>query len=72
MNWGKIQVEDKEATSSLDAAVLSMQRIEVEDSLDALTARERRVLQLRFGLFDTHERTVGRTRSISWVPRTEQ
>ncbi len=51
-------VEDREATSPLDAAVLSMQRIEVEDSLDALTARERRVLQLRFGLFDAQERTL--------------
>ncbi len=51
-------VEDREATSPVDAAVLSMLRIEVEDSLDALTARERRVLQLRFGLFDAHERTL--------------
>jgi RNA polymerase primary sigma factor len=51
-------VEDREATSPVDAAVLSMLRVEVEDSLDALTARERRVLQLRFGLFDAHERTL--------------
>ena len=51
-------VEDREATSPVDAAILSMLRVEVEDSLDALTARERRVLQLRFGLFDAHERTL--------------
>jgi len=33
-------------------------RIEVEDILNTLTARERRVLQLRFGLTDARERTL--------------
>ncbi len=51
-------VEDKEATSPVDAALLSVLRIEVEDILDTLTARERRVLQLRFGLIDGHDRTL--------------
>ncbi len=51
-------VEDKEATSPVDAALLSVLRIEVEDILDTLTARERRVLQLRFGLLDARERTL--------------
>ena len=51
-------VEDKEATSPVDAALLSLLRIEVKDALDTLTARERRVLQLRFGLIDTQERTL--------------
>ncbi len=51
-------VEDKEATSPVDAALLSMLRIEVEDILDTLTARQRRVLQLRFGLIDGHDRTL--------------
>ena len=51
-------VEDKAATSPVDAALLSVLRIEVEDILDTLTARERRVLQLRFGLLDARERTL--------------
>jgi RNA polymerase primary sigma factor len=51
-------VADKEATSPVDAALLSVLRIEVEDILDTLTERERRVLQLRFGLLDARERTL--------------
>ncbi len=51
-------VEDKEATSPSDAASLTMLRTEVEDILDTLTPRERRVLQLRFGLIDGHQRTL--------------
>ena len=51
-------VEDKEATAPSDAAALTMLRTEVEDILDTLTPRERRVLQLRFGLIDGHQRTL--------------
>jgi RNA polymerase primary sigma factor len=51
-------VEDKEATSPVDAALLSVLQVEVEDILNTLTARERRVLQLRFGLIDEHDRTL--------------
>ncbi len=51
-------VEDKEATAPSDAASLTMLRSEVEDILDTLTPRERRVLQLRFGLIDGHQRTL--------------
>jgi RNA polymerase primary sigma factor len=51
-------VEDKEATSPADAASLSMLRAAVDDALDTLTPRERRVLQLRFGLFDARQRTL--------------
>ena len=51
-------VEDKEATSPVDAALLSVLQIEVEDILHTLTPRERRVLQLRFGLIDAHQRTL--------------
>ena len=36
----------------------TMLRTEVEDILDTLTPRERRVLQLRFGLIDGHQRTL--------------
>ncbi len=51
-------VEDKEATSPVEAALVSMLRIEVEDILGTLTARERRVLTLRFGLIDGLDRTL--------------
>ncbi len=51
-------VEDKEATSPADAATLSLLRVVVDDLLDTLTPRERRVLQLRFGLFDERQRTL--------------
>src|SRR5580700_9329290 len=51
-------VEDKEATAPSEAASLTMLRTEVEDILDTLTPRERRVLQLRFGLIDGHQRTL--------------
>jgi RNA polymerase primary sigma factor len=51
-------VEDKEATAPPDAASLTMLRTEVENILDSLTPRQRRVLQLRFGFIDGHERTL--------------
>jgi RNA polymerase primary sigma factor len=51
-------IEDKEATAPSDAASLTILRTEVEDILDTLTPRERRVLQLRFGLIDGHQRTL--------------
>jgi RNA polymerase primary sigma factor len=51
-------VEDKEAISPSDAASLTLLHNEVEDILDTLTPRERRVLQLRFGLIDGHQRTL--------------
>jgi RNA polymerase primary sigma factor len=51
-------VEDREAVSPSDAASLAMLHSEVEDVLDTLRPRERRVLQLRFGLIDGHERTL--------------
>jgi RNA polymerase primary sigma factor len=51
-------VEDREAVSPADAASMTMLHSDVEDLLDTLTPRERRVLQLRFGLSDGHERTL--------------
>ena len=51
-------VADEAATSPVDAALVSMLRIEVEDVLNTLAPRERRVLQLRFGLIDAHELTL--------------
>jgi RNA polymerase primary sigma factor len=37
---------------------MAMLRLEVEHVLDTLTPRERRVLQLRFGLIGGHQRTL--------------
>ena len=51
-------VEDKDATAPVDAASLTMLHVEMDDILDTLTPRERRVLQLRFGLLDGHQRTL--------------
>jgi len=51
-------VEDREAVSPSDAASLTMLHSEVEDVLDTLTPRERRVLQLRFGPIDGHQRAL--------------
>ncbi len=51
-------VEDKEATSPSDAASITMLQLAVEAALDSLIPRERRVIQLRFGLIDGHERTL--------------
>jgi len=51
-------VEDKEAIAPSEAVSLAVLRTEVEDVLDTLTPRERRVLQLRFGLVDSQQRTL--------------
>jgi RNA polymerase primary sigma factor len=51
-------VEDREAVSPADAASLTMLRSEVDHVLSSLTPRERRVLQLRFGLVDDHQCTL--------------
>ena len=51
-------VEDREAVSPSDAASLTMLRSEVDLVLDSLTPRERRVLQLRFGLVDDRQCTL--------------
>ena len=50
-------VEDKQAIAPPEAASLTLLRSEVEDVLDSLRPRERRVLQLRFGLIDGGQRT---------------
>jgi RNA polymerase primary sigma factor len=51
-------VEDREAISPSDAASLTMLHSAVEAVLGTLTPRERRVIQLRFGLNDGHQRTL--------------
>jgi RNA polymerase primary sigma factor len=51
-------VEDRDAPSPSDAASAAMLRLAVEDALDTLTARERRVMQLRYGLVDGQQLTL--------------
>ncbi len=51
-------IEDQSAPPPAEAASHRLLREQVEDVLEALTARERRVLELRFGLCDGRSRTL--------------
>ncbi len=51
-------IEDTSVESPLAAAARALMKDEVQAVLETLTARERRVLQLRFGLMDGEQRTL--------------
>jgi RNA polymerase primary sigma factor len=51
-------VEDRDAEAPAEVASKTMMRSEVDEVLETLTPRERRVLQLRFGLVDGQQRTL--------------
>jgi RNA polymerase primary sigma factor len=51
-------IEDTTVESPMAAAARSLMKDEVQAVLETLTARERRVLQLRFGLQDGEQRTL--------------
>ena len=51
-------IEDTSVESPMVAAARSLMKDEVQAVLETLTARERRVLQLRFGLEDGRARTL--------------
>ncbi|HEX6548881.1 MAG TPA: sigma-70 family RNA polymerase sigma factor [Candidatus Dormibacteraeota bacterium] len=51
-------IEDKDATAPIDQATQTMLKSDVQEVLDTLPARERRVLQLRFGLLDGNQRSL--------------
>jgi RNA polymerase primary sigma factor len=51
-------IEDREAQAPAEAATNQLLKEQVEAVLDSLTGRERRVLQLRFGLEDGRARTL--------------
>jgi len=51
-------IEDTSVESPMAAAARSLMKDEVQAVLETLTARERRVLQLRFGLLDGEQRTL--------------
>jgi len=51
-------IEDHTALAPAEAASHQLLKEQVEDVLDSLTERERKVLQLRFGLDDGRSRTL--------------
>ncbi len=51
-------IPDDKALAPADAASHQLLKEQVEDVLDSLSGRERRVLQLRFGLDDGRQRTL--------------
>jgi RNA polymerase primary sigma factor len=51
-------VPDEASLSPADVATRQMLKEQMDDVLDSLTGRERRVLQLRFGLEDGRQRTL--------------
>jgi RNA polymerase primary sigma factor len=51
-------VEDEQATSPFDQASLNLRREDIQRALDALPERERKVIELRFGLQGEQPRTL--------------
>ncbi len=51
-------IEDQEAVAPAEAASVMLLKEKMQDVLKNLTERERKVLQLRFGLEDGHQRTL--------------
>ena len=57
-NSGTTDPPDEASLSPADVATRQMLKEQMDDVLDSLTSRERRVLQLRFGLEDGRQRTL--------------
>jgi len=51
-------IADAGAVSPMDAATVTDLKLQVASALETLDARSRRVVQLRFGLMDGHQRTI--------------
>jgi RNA polymerase primary sigma factor len=51
-------LEDKETVSPPEAALATMVRLALDETMDTLRGRERRVVQLRYGIADGRERTL--------------
>jgi RNA polymerase primary sigma factor len=62
-------IEDKSAVSPANATAYSMLKSEMEDVLGSLTEREKKVLQLRFGISDGYPRTLEEVGGIFRVTR---
>jgi len=67
-NFGDF-IEDKSVTSPSNATAYSMLKEQMDDVLNTLTERERKVLQLRFGIGDGYPRTLEEVGSIFKVTR---
>ena len=62
-------IEDRMAIPPPDEAMHHLLTEHVEDLLDQLTAREREVISLRFGLIDGHSRTLAEVGKVFQVSR---
>ncbi len=62
-------IEDKKVASPANATVYSMLKEEIENALNTLTERERRILVLRFGLEDGQPRTLEEVGKVFNVTR---
>ncbi len=61
-------IEDRGSLSPVDAASRQLLKEQIADVLDSLSSRERKVLELRFGLEDGRNRTleeIGREFSVT-------
>ena len=55
---GQLGLQDRGALAPAEAAAHQLLKLQIAAVLDSLTGRERRVLQLRFGLEDGRARTL--------------
>ncbi|MDD5436867.1 MAG: RNA polymerase sigma factor RpoD [Candidatus Omnitrophica bacterium] len=62
-------IEDKRAISPANATAYSMLREQMDDVLDTLTEREKKVLRLRFGIGDGYPRTLEEVGAVFKVTR---
>ena len=62
-------IEDEEAQAPAEAASFLLLKEQLEDVLDTLTERERKVLRLRFGLDDGRARTLEEVGQVFGVTR---
>jgi RNA polymerase primary sigma factor len=62
-------IEDRAAVSPLDAAVGAHLATHAGRLLDTLSARERKILQMRFGVGDDKEHTLEEIGDVSLVTR---
>lgn len=62
-------IEDQDAPAPAEAASFTMLREQLGDVLESLTAREQRVLRLRFGLDDGRTRTLEEVGQVFGVTR---
>ncbi len=62
-------IEDEDALAPAEAASFFLLKDQLEDVLGTLTPREKKVLQLRFGLNDGHSRTLEEVGQVFGVTR---